>query len=88
MTKTLSIEFTGGFHNGDTVIRAKIQDKGTYLGAYISESQVKKLDSVFCGVTGCLCGGANRAKMKLPKGWADAGNNGGQSGLIAYQNKA
>ena len=89
MTKTISIDFTGGFHNHNSVvIRAAVEDKGTYLGAYISAGQVRKLAREFCGMKSCICGGVWRADMAAPAGWQATTEGLQTGGLIAYRDKA
>lgn len=68
--KTLNIEFAGGFHSYTTAtVRAKIEDRGTYLRAVVSAGQVRRLQREFCGMRECLCGGTYRAQMSVPAGW-------------------
>jgi len=87
MTKTIAIEFTGGFHGYNTAkILAKVEDKGTYLGAYVTDSQARRLNRIFCGIATCICGGVSRAEMSLPAGYT-SNSDGASAGLIAYQDK-
>lgn len=90
MSKTINVAFTGGFHDHNEItIRATIRDKGTYLGAYISDGQVKKLQREFCGMASCQCGGVYRADMSVPSGWT-ATSEGTQSGggIVAERAKS
>jgi hypothetical protein len=86
MAKTININFSGGFHgHDDVIVRARLQDKGSYLGAYISAGQAKRLDREFCGMADCMCGGVARADMEVPAGWEATTEGLYVDGLLAYR---
>jgi hypothetical protein len=80
MTKTITIEFEGGFHNSGAMTLRATTEGGA---AYISAGQFKRLQNHFCGMASCECGGAYRANMALPAGWVK-GSITPDAGAIAW----
>lgn len=65
--KNAIIEFSGGFHDSAPL---RISVKLIYYARndyphYLSLKQKIKLSRHFCGISGCRCGGASRAKREL-----------------------
>ena len=66
------VTFYGGFHNSGA-IRVRVNDKqyealaeGFYsIYEILSKYQCKRLDNHFCGIKGCMCGGAMRADIEF-----------------------
>lgn len=70
-TKTASLKYSGGFHDSDSIsLRVKVVERNGYQVAQLSESQKSKLSRHFCGISGCICGGAARADCDVPT-WID-----------------
>jgi hypothetical protein len=83
----MKIKMWGGFHNIAPVnIVAQVIDDGKGETAWISPGQQARLDRQFCGVKGCGCGGASRARYSLPEGWRIGwlGHRGEIDAMIAY----
>lgn len=69
--RTITLE--GGFHNSKaTTVTINIPNIDLPLEGfqgrdidelYISESQIKRLNRHFCGISGCKCGGYLRAEI-------------------------
>jgi hypothetical protein len=69
--KTLSINLSGGFHGvGGITVRPRINGRA----AYLSDSQIRRIERHFCGMKSCICGGVERAEKELPAGWEIAGS--------------
>jgi hypothetical protein len=90
MSKTLTVEFSGGFHAYQTAtVRAKIEDRGAYLRAVVSVDQLRRLQRKFCGMRDCMCGGTYRADMSVPAGWESTSEPTAEGGAIfALREKA
>lgn len=58
---TVKVTFSGGFHNTKPVmVIAKIDSRGQL---WIGWSRFVRLQKIFCGRSGCQCGGVHRASM-------------------------
>lgn len=66
------VTFYGGFHNSGA-IRVRVNDKQYEalkegfepLYDILSNHQFKRLNRHFCGIKGCMCGGAMRADIEF-----------------------
>lgn len=68
-TKTITLE--GGFHNSPA-IRLRLSEAafqrlrdGEGIYSVVSENQARRLDRHFCGIKGCTCGAAARARIEF-----------------------
>ena len=66
------ITLYGGFHNvNDVDVEVTesqyedIREGLSPLTDILTDSQIKRLDKHFCGVSDCKCGGVARAKVKI-----------------------
>lgn len=71
MNKLATITISGGFHNSQQInIRLPLRTwaqimQGMDKMAALSPSQEKRINKHFCGIPGCLCGGASRAEWRI-----------------------
>jgi hypothetical protein len=64
-TKTVTVHLDGGYHNSDRIgvrVPADWRERGS-LTDNLTDTQRKRLDRHFCGITDCTCGGVSRADI-------------------------
>jgi len=67
MSKTKIVEIWGGFHNQMKTIRVRVPKDWTKreqnLAEVVSESTYYRIQRHLCGISGCTCGGIQRATI-------------------------